>query len=262
MKRAINITVVVLALVFLMEVGSGWAEEYEKVLVPTKTGEWMELTLVPEEYVVNYARTLLSGFHMNQGKTFRDEYLLVPIYGLEDQIMAYFVGFHTGDLVAKDMNELYEQQKRENLDFVKAIEAYCDGTSDYSSYCNSVRENLAEFYMNEHYVSGFFNCFFELPTFGYPVDGVPMPFYWMAESYLSSIYHVEPSFKCFRFTEEFGFCFEFEIAGDIFLIALDPYLENVKVLKKEECNTFSGTTNKYDPTKIEDNKEKWEKYSF
>lgn len=252
MNRVMNIMVIALALVFLMEVGSGWAEEYEKVLVPTKTGEWIELTLVPEEYVVNRARSQLGDY---------EDYLLVPIYGLEDQILSYFVIFSKGDLKAKDMKEIYQQQISDNQLLLDAVDAFLEGSLDEKSFHNTVAYNMKGLFMKDYYTAGYYSCFFELKPFGYG-GMLPLPFYWMAVKYLESIYHEEPEFKCFRHTDELRFCYEFEIGGENILMQIEPYFSYIEIKKKEECHTFSGKTNKYDPSKIEENIEKWEKYSF
>jgi len=234
----------------------------EEVTITTPEGEDVTLTLVPEDIIVNFAMNSLPSFGYNSGKNITEKYLVIPIYGLEDQVLSYYVMLFSKEIDLSSIEEVYELQLEENKSLISSLQLFLENKIDYIEYGDMVRKNITDLYMDDYFVSGQFTCFYEMPPIGLPSDGVPLPFYWMAAKYLEKTYGMEPRFVCLRYEKDLGICFEFEINNEYYLISTDPYFEYTEIKKKADCKTFTGTANKYDANKIDYNIQKWKKYSY
>ncbi len=100
MNRTIKITVVVLALVFLMETGSGWTEE-------------LELTPITDDEINFVALEILRNafdkpdYNSKVGDKLKD-YYLVPLYDGNNFIVRYWIIGYKGEGQIKNLEELID----------------------------------------------------------------------------------------------------------------------------------------------------------
>lgn len=228
MKRVISIMVIALALVFLMEVGSGWAEEYEKVLVPTKTGEWMELTLVPEE-IINFGTLEILRNTMDPSNVISREgwlvecgslgdkvkdYFLIPIYDVNDILVKYWAIGYYGEGQMKNLEEIIaslwypnELWEKEELYFYEVRDAKNILNKEdliYEEYRQivdllkekhkSIQDNIYS-YINlnvKDYLNSTVGAYYEIPP-GQKSAETGFPYF--IESYWNKYYHVNKQYQ-------------------------------------------------------------------
>ena len=233
------------------------AEELE-----TTTINGVEFHLVPQEWVVNYAHNLITEFWKGEGISIGDSYLAIPVYGMEDQILSYIVIFSKSDSIPSSLDDLYRQQYEENKPLLKTVDYYLNGQIDYKYLAAEMGKNISGLYMNDKYAGGSFHNLLEFGPVGTPNQGIPtaISFYWLAVKYLENKYEQEPVFKCFRITEELGFCYEFMVGEKDLVLKMDPYFFNIRIMNANECHSIDYSQ-KIDPKLLEERKIDWQKYS-